>query len=394
MKKRNPATLALEDGTLFEGWSFGAPVDGSGEVCFNTSMSGYQEILTDPSYAGQMVCMTYPHMGNYGVNDLDMESMAPWVGGFIVRELTPSPSNFRSHASLESFLLKHQIPGIAGIDTRGLTRLLRDKGAQRGVILQGRVDKARALKKVKASPSYEGTDWVQKVSTVRPYAWALGLDSGLVGIEPPESALVMPSRNKGHKPKLAKPGKPFKVVAIDCGIKRNILRNLVSAGCQVTVVPAATPSRSILGYDPDGIFLSNGPGDPQAVPYVAQTVRELIGKRPIFGICLGHQMLALALSGKTYKLKFGHRGGNQPVMDLATRKVEITSQNHGFAVDPKSFKDRGVVLSHINLNDSTSEGLEYGKGKLFSVQYHPEASPGPHDANYLFHRFNDLMRKG
>jgi carbamoyl-phosphate synthase small subunit len=390
MKKRNPATLALEDGTVFEGWSFGAARDGYGEACFNTSMSGYQEILTDPSYAGQMVCMTYPHIGNYGTNDLDMESVRPWVGGFIVREFTPGPSNFRSLAPLEAFLIKHKVPGICGIDTRGLTRLLRDKGAQRGVILQGRVDKAAAGRKAKASPPYVGTDWVARVSTAKAYRWTQGLESGIPGLPPPEQQLVLPSRGV----KAAKPGRRYKVVALDCGIKRNILRGLVSAGCDVTVVPAATPARNILGHDPDGVFLSNGPGDPEAVPYVAQTVRELIGKRPIFGICLGHQMLGLALGGKTYKLKFGHRGGNQPVMDLKTRKVEITSQNHGFAVDPKSFKDRGVTLSHINLNDQTSEGLEYGKRRLFSVQYHPEASPGPHDAHYLFHRFTDLMKKG
>jgi carbamoyl-phosphate synthase small subunit len=392
MQKRNPATLALEDGTLFEGWSFGAPVDGFGEACFNTSMTGYQEVLTDPSYAGQMVAMTYPHIGNTGANDLDMESARPWVGGFIVREATPAPSNFRSLAPLEAFLIKHQVPGICGVDTRGLTRRLRDHGAQRGAILQGRVDKARAVKKVKASPRYEAVDWVAKVSAAKAYTWSQGLQSGIGELPPPEEQLVMPSRNRGKA--LPRPSRSYKVVAIDCGIKRNILRNLVSAGCAVTVVPAGTSSRAILGYDPDGIFLSNGPGDPQSAPYLAQTVRELIGKRPIFGICLGHQMLALALGGKTYKMKFGHRGGNQPVMDLKTRKVEITSQNHGFAVDPKSFKERGVQLTHINLNDRTSEGLEYAKGRLFSVQYHPEASPGPHDAHYLFQRFNDLMRKG
>jgi carbamoyl-phosphate synthase small subunit len=296
---------------------------------------------------------------------------------------------------LEAFLARHKVPGILGVDTRGLTRLLRDKGAQRGMILQGRVDKVRAQRRVKQSPSYVGTDWVQKVSTVRPYAWTSGLESGIPQIAPPELEYVASSRAESAQGAVrSKAGRRLKVVAIDCGIKRNILRNLVSAGCDVTVVPASTPSRAVLGYNPDGIFLSNGPGDPEAVPYVAQTVRELLGKRPIFGICLGHQMLGLALGGRTFKLKFGHRGGNQPVMDLKTRRVEITSQNHGFAVDPGSFKDKGVALSHINLNDQTSEGLDHPKSKLFSVQYHPEASPGPHDAHYLFHRFTAMIRKG
>lgn len=386
-KTLQPATLALEDGTLFRGLSFGAPVDGYGEVCFNTSMAGYQEILTDPSYAGQMVCMTYPHMGNYGVNELDMESLKPWAGGFIVRELTAGPSNFRSSQSLDAFLKKHGVPGIAGVDTRALTRLLRDKGAQRGVILQGNPDQVKAARKAKDSPSYVGVDWVSRVTTPKPYEWKQGLESGIPGIGPSEMNLV--PRPAGSR----KPKRRFKVVALDCGIKLNILRNLVSSGCQVTVVPASTQARQIFSYDPDGIFLSNGPGDPEALPQVVQTVREVMGKRPVFGICLGHQMLGMALGGKTFKLKFGHRGGNQPVMDLGTRKVEITSQNHGFAVDPASFKDKGVIQSHVNLNDQTSEGLSCPGKKLFSVQYHPEASPGPHDANYLFSRFTDLMEK-
>jgi carbamoyl-phosphate synthase small subunit len=391
-QKPNPATLALEDGTLFRGTSFGAAVDGYGEVCFNTSMAGYQEILTDPSYAGQMVCMTYPHMGNYGVNDLDMESVKPWVGGFIVREFTALPSNFRSASSLDQFLKKNNIPGIAGVDTRALTKHLRDHGAKRGMILQGYLDPAKAARKAKDSPKYVGVDWVSRVTTSKPYEWTKGLESGIPDIPPSELALNSRSRRPeagGRGPK-----KRFRVVALDCGIKQNILRNLVSVGCQVTVVPASTSSREILSRNPDGIFLSNGPGDPEALPYVVQTVREVMGKRPIFGICLGHQMLGLALGGKTFKLKFGHRGGNQPVMDLGTRKVEITSQNHGFAVDPSSFRDHSVVQSHINLNDRTSEGLSCERKRLFSVQYHPEASPGPHDANYLFSRFVELMKRG
>ncbi len=395
---QHPATLALEDGTVLYGTSFGAEADGYGEVCFNTSMTGYQEILTDPSYAGQMVCMTYPHIGNTGTNDLDTESARPWAGGFIVRELAPAPSNFRALSTLDAFLKKHGVPGIAGVDTRALTRLLRDKGAQRGVILRGHVDKARAARKAKDSPPYVGVDWVSKVSTARPYDWKLGLDSGIPGTPPPELNLVGRGfkdggerHAKGGTPRPRRGAAPYRVVALDCGIKQNILRNLVSAGCRVTVVPASTPAREILSRDPQGVFLSNGPGDPQALPYVHQTVRELVGRRPIFGICLGHQMLGLGMGGRAFKLKFGHRGGNQPVMDLSTRKVEITSHNHGFAIDPKSFKDGSIRQSHVNLNDQCCEGLVSEKHRFFSVQYHPEASPGPHDANYLFQRFTDWM---
>jgi carbamoyl-phosphate synthase small subunit len=342
-----------------------------------------------------MVCMTYPHIGNYGVNELDMESVKPWCGGFIVRELTPRPSNFRSQGSLEDFLAKHGIPGIRGIDTRGLTRLLRDKGAQRGMILQGRVDRPKAVKKVRESPAYIGTDWVARVTTRKPYKWSQGLESGIPGAMAPELNLVgIGGKGEGRRAKGDNKKRRYKVIAIDCGIKRNILRNLVSAGCEVTVVPAQAAPREILGHNPDGIFISNGPGDPEALPYLTRTVSELIGRRPMFGICLGHQMLGLASGGRTFKLKFGHRGGNQPVMDLATRKVEITSHNHGFAVDPKSLKGKDAPrLSHINLNDKTCEGLTCLEKKWFSVQYHPEAGPGPHDANYLFQRFIDLMKK-
>ncbi len=391
MKKRI-ATLALEDGLVFYGTAFGAAVDSFGEVCFNTSMTGYQEILTDPSYAGQMVCMTYPHIGNVGVNKQDMESRRVWTGGFIVRELTPVPSNFRSQASLEAFLKAWGVPGIAGIDTRKLTKHLRDKGAKRGVILQGKVDAKRAVAKAKASPPYEGVDWVAKVTTPKAYEWTEGLSSGMKGIEAPELGLVdrgLKGREAGKAPK----GRAFRVVAIDCGIKFNILRNLVSQGCRVFVVPAKTRAEDILALQPDGVFLSNGPGDPNAVGYVAKTVQQLISKKvPLFGICLGHQMLTLAFGGKMAKLKFGHRGGNQPVGDRASGRVEITSQNHGFATVKGTLPKAVAQVSHNGLNDQVIEGLCHKSLPVFSVQYHPEASPGPHDSNYLFRRFTQMMR--
>jgi carbamoyl-phosphate synthase small subunit len=395
------ATLALEDGSVFYGTAFGADKDGYGEVCFNTSMSGYQEILTDPSYAGQMVCMTAPHIGNVGVNDLDMESSRPWAGGFIVRELTPVPSNFRAKASLDSFLKKWGVPGIAGIDTRALTKRLRDFGAKRGVVLKGRVPRETAVKLARKSPAYVGVDWVSRVSTKKVYTWNKPLESGIPGLMPPELALAgkgLARQGKSGPKALGRasgqPPRRFRVVAVDCGIKFNILRNLVSHGCDVSVVPSSTKAEAILALKPDGIFLSNGPGDPEALPGIVSCVRALIQKRvPIFGICLGHQMLTLALGGRMAKLKFGHRGGNQPVRDEASRKVEITSQNHGFATVRGSFKDKDVVLSHLGLNDQVIEGLSHKRYPLFSVQYHPEASPGPHDANYLFQRFIDLMKR-
>ena len=392
------ATLALEDGAVFYGEAFGAEQDGYGEVCFNTSMSGYQEILTDPSYAGQMVCMTAPHIGNVGVNDLDMESSRSWAGGLIVRELTPVPSNFRSKASLNSFLKKWGVPCIAGIDTRALTKRLRDTGAKRGVILKGKVPRDRAVTLARKSPKYVGVDWVSKVSTKKAYVWNKPLESGIPGVKPPELTLVGKGFVGAHRVrptgKHATSARKFRVVALDCGIKFNILRNLVSHGCEVTVVPSNTTAQAMLALKPDGIFLSNGPGDPNALPGIVSEVRQLIQKRvPIFGICLGHQMLTLALGGSMSKLKFGHRGGNQPVRDESTKKVEITSQNHGFATVKGSFKDKDVVLGHLGLNDQVIEGLSHKKYPLFSVQYHPEASPGPHDANYLFGRFMDLMKK-
>ena len=391
MTTKRLATLALEDGEVFYGTAFGAPVSGYGEVCFNTSMAGYQEILTDPSYAGQMVCMTVPHVGNVGVNKQDMESRRVWCGGFIIRELTDVPSNFRSQQTLDAFLKDQGVPGLAGIDTRRLTKHLRDKGAKRGVILPGKVPAKLAVAKAKASPSYEGVDWVAKVTTPQAYEWTEGLSSGMKDIAPPELDLV----DKGLKGRGAgkQPARPYRVVAVDCGIKYNILRNLVSQGCKVYVVPARSRAQDILALKPDGVFLSNGPGDPNAVTYVARTVQQLIAKQvPIFGICLGHQMLTLAFGGKMGKLKFGHRGGNQPVGDRASGRVEITSQNHGYATVPGTLPKSKAVVSHNGLNDQVIEGLCHKSLPVFSVQYHPEASPGPHDSNYLFHRFTAMMR--
>jgi carbamoyl-phosphate synthase small subunit len=387
------ATLALEDGEVFYGRAFGASGQGYGEVCFNTSMTGYQEILTDPSYAGQIVCMTAPHIGNVGVNRQDMESRRPWVGGFVVRELTERPSNFRSEGSLDAFLRRYGVPGLLGVDTRRLTKHLRDKGAKRGVILPGRVDPKRAVAAAQASPRYEGVDWVARVTTRRPYRWTEPLSSGIPGIPASELDLVGKGLEGAAGREAGRGKRRFKVVAIDCGIKFNILRNLVSRGCEVIVVPATSTAEQILAYRPDGVFLSNGPGDPNAVPYVVETVRRLIEKQlPIFGICLGHQMLTLAFGGRMGKLKFGHRGGNQPVGDRASGRVEITSQNHGFATVPGTLPREEVQVSHSGLNDQVIEGLCHRRLPIFSVQYHPEASPGPHDSNGLFQRFIEMMR--
>ncbi|MGH7871979.1 MAG: glutamine-hydrolyzing carbamoyl-phosphate synthase small subunit [Candidatus Binatia bacterium] len=382
------AILALADGKVFDGRAFGAEGEAIGEVVFNTSMTGYQEILTDPSYEGQLVAMTYPQIGNVGINPEDVESRRPFMKGFIVKEYTARPSNWRATQPLHEYMKATGIVGIQGIDTRTLVRHLRDRGAQAGIIstLSPNVDELIA--KAKGSPGLVGIDLVRQVSCEKPYNWNQGmwqLKDGYKQREPIKDD-AKPQDEGG----LAAPA--FSVVAYDYGIKYNILRNLAEAGCAVTVVPASTSAEEVLALNPDGIFLSNGPGDPDAVPYAKANVQKLIGKKPIFGICLGHQILGLALGGKTFKLKFGHHGGNQPVMDLTTRKVEITSQNHGFAVDADSLKG-AVDITHLNLNDNTVEGLAHRELPIFSVQYHPESSPGPHDANYLFKRFIDMIAK-
>ncbi|MDD5558358.1 glutamine-hydrolyzing carbamoyl-phosphate synthase small subunit [Candidatus Methylomirabilis sp.] len=392
------ALLVLADGTLFEGSSFGAEGETVGEVVFNTSMTGYQEVLTDPSYKGQMVVMTYPLIGNYGINPEDVESTAPAVEGFIVKEASPYPSNWRSTRTLDSYLQEQGVVGIQGIDTRALTRHLRDHGAMEGVISTQDLDPESLAAKAKSSPGLIGRDLVIEVACKESYTWRQGTwqlgkryeeqELG-VGGQGTEQRLQL---NLFPKPSTLTPT-PYRVVVYDCGIKWNILRKLVEAGCDVTVVPPDTPASTVLDLAPDGIFLSNGPGDPEGVPYLIDNVQKLIGIKPIFGICLGHQILGLAFGGRTYKLKFGHHGGNQPVKDLTTGKVEITTQNHGFAVDIASIPDKEIELTHINLNDHTAEGMRHRRLPIFSVQYHPEASPGPHDAGYLFQRFVDVMAK-
>ena len=384
------AILALADGQFYEGRSFGAEGEAIGEVVFNTSMTGYQEILTDPSYEGQMVAMTYPEIGNVGVNAEDVESRKPYVKGFIVKEYCSLPSNWRATRSLHEYMREHAIVGIEGIDTRSLVRHLRDHGSQEAIISTQTDNPEELIAKAKASPGLIGRDLVKEVSCQEPYEWGEGRWEIGTGYRKKRETDETKKRRKPRVPSLDSPR--FFVVAYDYGIKLNILRNLAESGCKVRVVPAWTSAEDVLALNPDGIFLSNGPGDPDAVPYAKENVQKLIGKKPVFGICLGHQIMGLALGGKTYKLKFGHHGGNQPVMDLATRKVEITTQNHGFAVDADSLKGAAEV-THLNLNDNTVEGLAHRELPIFSVQYHPESSPGPHDASYLFRRFVEMMEK-
>ena len=379
------ALLVLEDGTTFPGTGFGAVGEAAGEVVFNTSMTGYQEILTDPSYGGQIVVMTYPEIGNYGVNDEDVESRKPFLRGFVANEYWPVPSNWRAAGSLGSYLKGFGIVGIHGIDTRRLTKLIRSSGAMRGIISTADLDSVSLLAKVRSSESIVGADLVTEVSTEEAYGWTAGTG----GWRPAGGGRGNDAKAGGG----AEGGEEglFTVVVYDLGVKYNILRRLVDAGCGVTVVPSTTPPSDVLALKPDGIVLSNGPGDPAAVSYAIENIRVLLGKKPILGICMGHQILSLAMGAKTFKLKFGHRGANQPVMNLDTGRVEITSQNHGFAVDPDTVP-ADVEITHINLNDRTVEGVRHKGLPAFSIQYHPEASPGPHDSSYLFGRFIDLMR--
>ena len=377
--KRIRARLALEDGTVFTGIAFGdlTPRTIDGEVCFNTSLIGYQEILTDPSYAGQIVTMTYPLIGNYGVNETDLESSGIHVRGFVVRELANRHSNYRATGALEDWLAANAVTGIEGIDTRALTCKLRVDGAMNGVLSTEDHADGRLVDMARNAPGLVGRNLAQAVSRRQPVRW----DEDLGDWAPMQESAPAPAKR-------------FKVVAIDCGAKLNILRNLVAGGCEVVVLPYDSPAQRIREHQPDGLFISNGPGDPAAVIQTIDTLKQIRGELPIFGICLGHQLLSLALGARTYKLKFGHRGGNQPVQNLDTEKVEITSQNHGFAVDVESLKRVGGSPTHINLNDHTLEGFRHDSEPILAVQYHPEASPGPHDANYLFDCFTDMMASG
>ena len=373
------AILALEDGTIFEGRSFGATGTVTGEACFNTSMTGYQEVLTDPSYRGQIVTMTYPLIGNYGVCEEDNESAGPQVRGFAVAEVARLHSNWRAHEPLPEWMARHGIPGIEGIDTRKLTKLLRTKGAQRAC-LSTELTADQAVAAAQAAPPMAGSDFVSEVSTPDIYHW-----------EAESRDWKLPNKTAGDLSNYAElPPIRYRIVAFDFGVKRNILRCLRRDGFDVTVVPAHTTAEEVLALQPDGIFLSNGPGDPSALPSIYAEIQKLLGKLPIFGICLGHQLLGLAFGGRTFKLKFGHRGGNQPVKDLRSGKVAITSQNHGFAVDADSLPT-DVEVTHINLNDGTVEGLRHKRLPVFCVQYHPEAAPGPKDATYFFGEFIGLI---
>jgi carbamoyl-phosphate synthase small subunit len=373
------AMLALEDGRTFRGKGFGAPSEAVGEVVFNTSLTGYQEIFTDPSYAGQIVVLTNPHIGNYGTTPADAEAKRPYIEGLVTREFSPVSSNWRSTQVTDEYLERYGVPVISEVDTRAVVRHLRANGVMRGVIASGEDLRADDLvAKARAIPRMEGTDLASMVSTKKPYTWDAAEPRNQTG----DSLLRATSE-----------GEPMHVVAYDFGIKENILRMLTRENCRVTVVPATTTAEDVLAMHPDGVFFSNGPGDPEPLGYAVKNVQDLQGKTPMFGICLGHQIFGLALGGTTYKLKFGHHGGNHPIKNLETDKVEITSQNHNFAVDPQTLNDETVAVTHVNLNDQTCAGLKHKTDPMFSVQYHPEASPGPHDSHYLFRDFRKMMEE-
>ena len=393
------AILALEDGRVFKGRAAGARTRRGGEVVFNTSITGYQEVFTDPSYSGQIVCLTYPHIGNVGTNLNDEESAKPYIEGLIVREFSALASNWRSSETAQAYLERHGVPVIWDVDTRALVRHLRDVGALRGLVATDDTPSEKLIAEARALPTMAGLELASRVTSKKRYEWSRGsIDLGAPGaLAEPGSAVTQAASagapNESRSKAAAASGARYKVVAYDFGIKQNILRLLVDYGCDVTVVPAQTSAEDVLALKPQGVFLSNGPGDPEPIGYAVDNIRKMLGRVPIFGICLGHQLCGLALGGRTFKLKFGHHGSNHPVQNLRTKKVEITSQNHGFCVDPDSLPASDVEITHVNLNDHTNEGMRHRSLPLFSVQYHPEASPGPHDARYLFDDFVALMKE-